>query len=77
MALSVEFHFPTQLSIPPRVFAGHVVHRLDRVGLHGSGLSPELQQCHEALSLERISGGYEERLATRGGERVTEGRENE
>jgi hypothetical protein len=71
MALSVEVHFP-QLSIPLGVFAGHVVHRLCRVGLHDSGLGPELQQRHEAQSLERIGGGYEERLATRGGERVTE-----
>ncbi len=77
MALSVEVHFPAQLPVPPGVLAGHVVHGLGGAGLHGCGLSAELQQRHEALSLERIGGGYEERLATRGGERVTEGRENE
>lgn len=70
MPLSVEIHFPAQLTVPPRILARHVIHRIGSASLDGGRLGPALHQRHEALVLARISGGEEERLATGGGERV-------
>lgn len=71
MPLPVKIHLPTQLTVPPRILARHVVDGVGGAGLDGL-LVPRLHQRHEAAALPRIGGRAEQRLPPRRREGVAE-----
>lgn len=77
MPFSVEIHLPTQLTVPPRVFARHVVDSLSRARFNWLVVVPELHKRHEAVTLLWIRRGHQQRLPPGCGEGVSERGEDE
>lgn len=75
MPLSVVIHVSTELAIQPWILTRHVV---DGVGgaCFDHSILPRLDRHHEALALPRIGARLKQRLAPRGGEGITERRED-